>query len=141
VSRRAEQLGATLGRAIQETISRGFQDPRIRGLITVTGVRISDDLRTAVVSVSIYPESAQNPTIHGLSSAARHIRHEVAGQLAMRQVPELVFKLDESLKKQAAVLGAIAKAEEHRPFRAAVGGPPDAPAEGGAAGAAEGGQP
>jgi ribosome-binding factor A len=110
VSRRAEQTAATLQRAIQETIARGFQDPRIRGLITVTGVRMDSDLRTAIVSVSIYPEEAQKMTMHGLNSAARHIRHEVADAVAMRVVPELLFKLDESLKKQAAVLEAIAKA-------------------------------
>lgn len=131
MSRRAEQLGATLARAIQDVIGRGFQDPRIRGLITVTGVQLSDDTRTAVVSVSIYPEAAQNPTIHGLSSAAGHIRHEVADLVAMRQVPELVFRLDESLKKQARVLEAIARAAAARPAEPPAPETGDAGGEGG----------
>jgi ribosome-binding factor A len=125
VSRRAEQTAATLQRAIQDVISRGFQDPRIRGLITITAVRMDSDLRTAIVSVSVYPESAQNTTIHGLASAARHVRHEVSGMVEMRVVPELVFKLDESLKKQAAVLQAIARAADSRPAPGA-----EAPASG-----------
>lgn len=115
MSRRAEQTAAILQKAIQDVISRGFQDPRIRGLITITGVRMDSDLRTAVISVSVYPEPAQNPTIYGLSSAAKHIRREVGETVDMRVVPELIFKLDESLKKQAAVLQAIAKAAESRP--------------------------
>lgn len=115
MSRRAEQTAAILQKAIQDVISRGFQDPRIRGLITITSVRMDSDLRTAVVSVSVYPEAAQNPTIYGLSSAAKHIRREVGDMVDMRAVPELIFKLDESLKKQAAVLQAIAKAAEMRP--------------------------
>jgi ribosome-binding factor A len=127
MNRRAQQTAATLQRAIQETISRGFQDPRIRGMITVTGVGLDDDLRTAVVSVSVFPESAQNPTIHGLSSAARHIRHEIASKVELRQVPELIFRLDESLKKQAAVLGALARAEAER--RDAEPSPPPPPPE------------
>jgi ribosome-binding factor A len=123
VSRRAEQTAATLQRAIQDVISRGFQDPRIRGLITITGVRMDNDLRTAIVSVSVYPETAQKTTIHGLTSAARHIRHEVGGAVAMRVVPELIFRLDESLKKQAAVLQAIARAAESRPAAEAGAAP------------------
>ena len=128
MSRRAEQTAAILQKAIQDVISRGFQDPRIRGLITITGVRMDSDIRTAIVSVSVYPESAQNPTIYGLQSAAKHIRREVGDSVDMRVVPELIFKLDESLKKQAAVLQAISKAAETRPAT-------DAPDGGDAAGA------
>lgn len=130
MSRRAEQTAAILQKAIQDVISRGFQDPRIRGLITITSVRMDSDLRTAVVSVSVYPEAAQNPTIYGLSSAAKHIRREVGDTVDMRVVPELIFKLDESLKKQAAVLQAIAKAAETRPATDAADAASASPGEG-----------
>ncbi len=118
MTRRAEQFAASLQGALQETLSRGMQDPRISGLITVMSVKLTDDLKTAFVHVSILPADRQELTMHGLKSASRHIRHQVGDLLDSRQVPELVFKLDGSLKKQAGVMEALAKAraeQESRP--------------------------
>lgn len=114
MSRRSEQIASMLQRSIQEVIDRGFHDPRISGLITVTGVRLPEDMKTASVTVSVMPADRQELTMHGLRSAAAHIRREVGELVAMRQVPQLHFKLDESLKKQAAVMAAIAKAAAER---------------------------
>jgi len=81
-------------------------------MITVTSVRLTPDLKMAFINVSILPADRQQLTMHGLKSAAKHLRREVGNKLAVRQMPELVFKLDESLKKQVDVLGAIARATE-----------------------------
>lgn len=118
MTRRAEQFAASLQGALQETLSRGMQDPRISGLITVMSVKLTDDLKTAFVHVSILPADRQELSMHGLKSASRHIRHLVGDLLDSRQVPELIFKLDGSLKKQAGVMEALAKAraeQESRP--------------------------
>jgi ribosome-binding factor A len=127
MSRRAEQFAATLQTALQEAISRGLQDPRISGLITITSVKLTDDLKTAFISVSILPEDRQQLTMHGLKSAAAHLRHQVGDRIASRQMPELVFKLDESLKKQAGVMEALSRAREERDGRAS---PPAGPEPG-----------
>lgn len=124
MSRRTEQLSSEIHKAVQAAIDRGLQDPRISGLITVTGVRITPDLKIAFVQVSILPADRQKLTMHGLESAARHLRREVGNKLSVRQMPELVFKLDESLKKQVEVLGAIAKAAEDLDRRGARAAPP-----------------
>ena len=63
MSRRTEQLASTLHRAIQEVIGRGFQDPRISGLITVTSVKVTEDMRSATVMVSVLPAERQNLTM------------------------------------------------------------------------------
>jgi ribosome-binding factor A len=110
VSRRTEQLGASLRREVQAVIDRGLQDPRIGGLITVTGVRVTPDRRHARVDVSVYPAEKQELTMHGLRSAAAHIRREVGDRIRTRQMPEIDFHLDESLKKQASVIAALARA-------------------------------
>jgi ribosome-binding factor A len=123
MSRRTEQMASTIRRALQETIDRGFQDPRISGMITVTGLRITEDLKQALIDVSVMPAERQDLTMHGLRSAARHIRREVGDRVAIRQMPELVFRLDSSLKKQAAVLDAIAKAAAERQARENAGAP------------------
>ena len=95
---------------MQGLIDRGLSDPRISGMITITGVRVTPDNKTAFLSVSILPADRQTLTMHGLTSAAAHIRRQAGDVIRTRQVPTLVFRLDESLKKQAAVIDSINKA-------------------------------
>ncbi|MFO0832153.1 MAG: 30S ribosome-binding factor RbfA [Phycisphaerales bacterium] len=112
MSHKHEHLESSIDRAIREVISRGFNDPRISGLITVTGVRVTPDHTTAFVDVSILPEERSELTMHGLTAAARHIRREVGELVRTRQMPELHFRLDRSLKRQASVLEALDRAKE-----------------------------
>jgi ribosome-binding factor A len=136
MSKRAAQIASEMHRSIQAVLDRGLQDPRASGaLLTVTDVRIGDDLRNATIMVSIMPESRQELAMHGLRSAARHIRRQVGTMMEIRQMPELAFKLDKSIRKQVDVLEAIARATAEREAaeRAAGAGPasgdgPDAPA-------------
>jgi ribosome-binding factor A len=105
-----EQVASVLQRAVQAVLSRGLNDPRIKGMITVTSVKVSPDLINATVNVSIHPEESAATTMKGLHAAARHIRSQMARHVEMRRVPDLAFKLDESLKKQAEVLAALDEA-------------------------------
>lgn len=110
MKRRDEQLTSSMHRAIQEVLGRGLHDPRISGLITVTSLRLNPETREAFVSISVLPQEKQQLTLHGLRAAAKHIRREVGELIRTRNMPTLVFLLDESLKKQAAVIEAIARA-------------------------------
>jgi ribosome-binding factor A len=119
-----EQVVSVLTRAVQNVLSRGLNDPRVRGMASVTSVRVSRDLNDATVMVSVLPEEQAELTVHGLRHAASHIRNEVGKQVRMRRLPHLTFKLDESLKKQAGVLAAIQRAVD---TDGAGGGPDPAP--------------
>lgn len=120
MSRRSEQFASTLHIALQELISRGLQDPRISGLITITAVDVSPDLKSAQITVSVLPAERQELTMHGLRAAAGHLRHAAGDKLSSRQIPELVFRLDTSFKKQAGVFEALAKAREEQERKAAA---------------------
>jgi ribosome-binding factor A len=109
-SHRREQLASSLQRALGELIAEGLADPRIRGLISVTGVDLSPDNQYADVRISVLPESGQALTVQGLQSAAGHLRAEIGRKLRIRNMPRLRFEADASLKKQAQVLNAIRKA-------------------------------
>jgi len=109
VSKRRNQLNATIQRAIQQVIGKGLNDPRIRGLITITSVELREDLRSAKVGVSVLPEERESATIHGLKAASMHIRHEIGDLINMPKAPSLEFRLDRSLKTQAGVIDAINK--------------------------------
>lgn len=128
-SHRIEQLQSTLRRALQQVLARGLNDPRARGMITVTGLTLSQDLREATVLVSVFPHEHESLTMHAVRHAARHIRRQAGELVAMEKVPELHFKLDVSLRKQAEVLDALALVERERE-RARAGGAESAPDQG-----------
>jgi ribosome-binding factor A len=107
MTQRTSQLGSVLHRAVQMVIERGLSDPRIKGVVSVTEVRVSPDLKNATVLVSVIPPERQKTTLHGLQSATRLIRRRAGELVAMRVVPALEFRADDRIKKEAAVLGAI----------------------------------
>ena len=107
MSQRPDQVASVLQRAVQQTLTQGLSDPRVRGLISVTDVQLSPDGTQATVLISIHPEEHAELSMHGIQHAARHIRGSVARQVNMRRIPRLIFKQDRSIKVQSEVLRSI----------------------------------
>ncbi|MEM1329555.1 MAG: 30S ribosome-binding factor RbfA [Planctomycetota bacterium] len=107
---RLGQLESTIMRELQAQLARGLADPRIRGLITVTGVQINKETREARIAVTVLPEEHEQLTLHGLNSAARHLRRRVADRIRTRDMPTFAFAVDAVFKREAATLRAIAEA-------------------------------
>jgi len=101
MSTRTDKIASVIRHAVQEVMSRGLGDPRIRGLVSITHVDVTDDLAEAAVHVSVLPAQYTDLTMHGLHDAARHIQREVASAVTARRMPRLRFVLDDTLKKQA----------------------------------------
>ncbi len=125
MSHRVAQIEATLKKAIAEVMQRDLADPRIDAFISITRVKVSPDLANATIFVSIMPEEKQSKNFHGLQSATRHIRSLVLKKMATRTVPRFRFALDETLKKQAAVLDAIRRGNKKTPPTPAEDGEQD----------------
>lgn len=125
MSRRAMQIASLIERAVKDVLARGLDDPRVKGLLTVTGVTVTDDLHQATISVSVLPAENGELALHALKHASKHLRHQVSERVDLRRVPELQFRLDESLKRQADVLNALAEVAKERGEDA----PDDAPAD------------
>ncbi|MCH2148161.1 MAG: 30S ribosome-binding factor RbfA [Phycisphaerales bacterium] len=107
MTQHASQIESVLLRAVQDVFSRGLNDPRVRGLVSVTRVELAGDYSEATVWCSVLPEEHGALSIRGIESAGRWIRREAAEKVRLRRMPQLRFKLDASLKKQADVLSAI----------------------------------
>lgn len=107
-----DRLTSSIEQGVRQVLARGLQDPRVRGLITVTRVEITPDNTLATIGISVLPAEHQALTVHGLQSAARHIRREVAELIRTRTMPEFRFVGDDSLKKQAEVLSTLAKVRQ-----------------------------
>jgi len=95
---RPERVGQEIQAAIGQIISRGeLRDPRI-GFITVTGVKVSPDLRVARVFYSmIGTEKEREETQKGLDAAKGYVRREVTSAVKLRVSPEIFFSFDESV--------------------------------------------
>jgi len=114
VSKRDAQMCAEIERVLQQLLARGLNDPRVRGMITITGVELTDDKRTARVGVSVMPVEHEPLTMHGLRAAAGHLRRQAMDRVRSRTFPALEFLADASIRKQSEVLAAIAKIAAER---------------------------
>ena len=110
MTHRIEQVESTLRKALAQVLQRSISDPRIRGMVSITGVDVSPDLKQAKIAVSVLPEEYAKRTIAGLKAASRHIQSEVKKLVALRVVPHLRFELDDSLKQAEKVYQAIDEA-------------------------------
>jgi ribosome-binding factor A len=95
---RAERVGEECREVLAEEIQR-LKDPRV-GFVTVTGVKVSPDLRHARVFYSAYgDESARAGTRAALRSARSHLRHELGRQVRLKVLPELDFEEDTTIEQ------------------------------------------
>ena len=91
---------------------REVKDPRIhQGMISVTRVETSGDLRYAKVWISVYGMEDEKSFQKGLRSAAPWLRRELAHSLNLRYTPELVFELDHSIEYGAKINQMISELE------------------------------
>jgi ribosome-binding factor A len=96
---RAVQVGAQVREEIMQIIRRDLKDPRI-GFVSITEVRMSPDLRSARVRVSVLGgEEEASATLTGLRSATGLIRHVLGRRLQnLKFTPDLRFEIDPSIE-------------------------------------------
>lgn len=104
MSHRPERLAEAIKKEVSDLLKNELKDPRI-GFVTVTGVDVSNDLKYAKIYVSILGEDdKRRTTMAALKKAQGFMRTELGRRIRLRQVPEVVFKLDESLDHSARVM-------------------------------------
>jgi ribosome-binding factor A len=100
-NRRTAKVAEAIREVVSSSILFELRDPRI-GHVTVLGVDVPKDLRTAKVRVSVMgSESQQRLTMSGLAAARGYLQGKVADRLALRFAPILQFEIDESVKRSA----------------------------------------
>lgn len=112
--KRALQIASNIQRELQNRLARGLADPRIKGLITVTRVELSDDLKHAKAFISVMPDTHAKITMHGLTSATGRIRRDVMDRIHIKEMPTLRFVYDEGLKAQMQVMALLEKDRQQR---------------------------
>ncbi len=95
---RPERVQEALRQEISKIVQNEIKDPRI-GFITITKVDLTKDLRYAKVYFSVLGEMKDKGlALKGLNSAKGYIKNLVAERIKLRFVPEVIFKIDDSLE-------------------------------------------
>ena len=95
---RLNRINEELKREISNIINYEVTNSNVTGIISVTSVKISPDLRYAKVCVSILNSKNVKNTLAGLKSSSGFIRSRIAEKINLRVTPELVFELDSSMQ-------------------------------------------
>lgn len=99
--KRSDRLSHLLHREIGGIIQREVSDPRLQ-FVTVTKVRVTDDLKEATVYFSIMGEGKQK-ALESLRHAGSFIRTCIGRRCYLKYVPRLSFRFDETLEKAARI--------------------------------------
>lgn len=126
MSRRADRINGLLREEISLLLSREIKDPRLDGLISITRVDTSSDLRNARVFLSVMGDQAsKDSALEGIQSAASFLRRSLRDRLKLRYVPFLKFAIDESIEDADTLLRLMDQIQD-RP--STPDHPPEAPA-------------
>ena len=114
-NRRPDRVAEAIREEVATFLAEGVKDPRVRGMVTVTGVDVTRDLRHAKVFVSVLGEEAERAdTMVGLAAIASHLRGHIGRALRLRAAPELAFKYDQSVTHAARIETLLEQVRQER---------------------------
>lgn len=125
-NRRPDRVAEAIREEVATYLTEGVKDPRVRGMVTVTGVDVTRDLRHAKVFVSVLGDDAERAdTMAGLAGMAAHLRGHVGRALRLRSAPELSFRYDQSVTNAARIETLLEQIKQQE--RGAADPAPDEP--------------
>ena len=95
---RTRRIGEEIRKIVSTMLINGIKDPRINSMVSVTDVEVTSDLSYAYVYVSILGGDEES-TLQGLRNAESYIRREIGRSIKIRHIPQIIFKIDDSLLK------------------------------------------
>lgn len=100
-SNKLGRINEDIQRALSSLL-RNVKDPRVQqGMISITGVDTTGDLRYCKVYLSVLGLESEKELMRGLKSASGWLRRELGRALNLRGTPELIFQLDRSIEHGA----------------------------------------
>ncbi len=100
---RLERIDEEYRKELSQIISYELKNPNVTGMISVTKVKVTNDLKFAKVYVSILNSKNIKDTLAGLKKSSGFIRSELARRVNLRNTPEIIFELDDSLEYGARI--------------------------------------
>ncbi len=98
---RADRIGLKIQKAITDLLQKKVQDPRLE-MATVSGVKMSPDLRVAFVYVTTYSQNIKkSQLLDGCKRSSGFIKKHIGSSLGLKYMPEFRFVYDDSFDKAA----------------------------------------
>lgn len=95
---RHERLEQDVKIALSNIITYEVKEPSVTGLISVTDVKITPDQKYAKVYISIFGKQNKQKVIDALKKATGFIKLELGKRVRMRNIPSIMFELDDSIE-------------------------------------------
>lgn len=119
--KRSDRVADQIRMEVADILMRKIKDPRVRS-VTVTDVELTADLRIAHIFVTtMETEQAERDVFAGLSKASGFVRAELGRRLALRYLPEIVFKKDETGPRGDRVMKLLGDLQPHETADGAPG--------------------
>lgn len=100
MSRRLKQINHAIRLEISDLLTRQINDPRVKGVISVTEVDVSPDLAQARIYISTMgTEEEKRELFAGLSAASGFLRRELGSRIRLRYTPALHFERDDTIER------------------------------------------
>jgi ribosome-binding factor A len=111
-SRKIEEL---IKVKLSALLLRDLKDPRLDSFITILGVSLSKDCRSARVLVSVIgSEKEQHAVIRGLDNARGYIQRRLGREMRIKYMPHLIFKLDDKTEETVKFVHRLVESERLR---------------------------
>ncbi len=105
-SNRIGRINEEIQREMSSLI-RTVKDPRVSGMISVTAVDTTPDLKFCKLYISVLDKNDVDQVLKGLKSASGYLRRELGRSLNLRNTPELTFVRDDSIDHGAHILDML----------------------------------
>lgn len=93
------RINGEVQKELSNIIHGEIKDPRIHEFTSVVDVEVAPDLKTCKVYISVLgDEEAQKNTLKGLKSAEGFIKTKLAKSVNLRNTPQLIFVMDQSIE-------------------------------------------
>jgi ribosome-binding factor A len=115
--RRADRVADQIRSSLARCVLTQLRDPSL-GFVTITGVKLSPDLRHANVFVTVMPAELREDSVAALNRARPILRRTLAREAGLRFTPELRFHYDEAFEggqRVEQILRAIGEETSHPP--------------------------
>jgi len=107
MTRRTERLDSVIQQEVSQLLREQVNDPRLNGLISITRVSTSADLRHTKIFISSIGDVDKKEILRGFAAASGFLRCQLATRLQLKHMPELSFQFDDSIERAANVLRLI----------------------------------
>ncbi len=95
MSVRQKKVASLIRETLGEIFLEKIRNPEL-GLITITNVDITADLKIAKIYISVYPKDKREDALNKIEETKGMIRMELAHKINLRTTPELIFFIDDT---------------------------------------------